>query len=58
MDRETLVALRLAREGFAGGEPSRILELPTDQVIEMLEFVQFQSDYETTVMELNRPPSK
>lgn len=55
MDRETITALRLAREGFGGGDPEKILEMPTDRVIEMIEFVQFQSDYENTVIELNRP---
>jgi hypothetical protein len=49
-----LTALRLAREGFGGGDPGRILEMPTDQVLLMIEYVQFQNDYESTVIELNK----
>lgn len=50
-----LIALRLAKEGYAGGDPRQILEMPTDLVLTMLEHVQFQSDYETTIFELNKP---
>lgn len=55
MDSATITSLRLAHAGFGGGDPQKILAMPADLVIDMLHFVQFQSDYETTVLELNRP---
>jgi hypothetical protein len=54
MDNATLMVLRLAREGFGGGDPERILAMPTNHVLDAWEFLDFQSRYEATTMELNR----
>lgn len=48
-----MVALRLAKEGF--GTIEQILAMPSDHVIDCLEYVTFLGDYETTFMELNKP---
>ena len=55
MDGPTLMVLRLAREGFGGGDPERILSMPTNHVLDAWEFVNFQAEYEETTMELNKP---
>lgn len=55
MDNATLLSLRLAREGFWGGDPQRVLEAPTDQVLDAWEFVNFQAKVEETTLELNKP---
>jgi hypothetical protein len=54
MDNATLLSLRLAREGYWGGDPQRVLEAPTDQVLGAWEFVNFQADLEETTLELNK----
>ena len=55
MDNATLLSLRLAREGFWGGNPQNVLDAPTDQVLDAWEFVNFQAEYEETSLELNKP---
>jgi len=54
MDSATLMSLRLAREGFGGGDPAKVMSMPTNTVFEAWEFVNFQSEYEETVREMNR----
>ena len=54
MDQETLMALRLAREGFGGGDPARISAMPTNMVLDAWEFVNFQAEYEETTREMNK----
>lgn len=46
--------LRLAREGFCGGDPERIEAMPSDMVLDAWEFMSFQTEYEETVMEMNK----
>jgi len=55
MSNTTLMALRLAREGFWGGQPERIQQAPLDLVLDAWEFVNFQAEYEETTIELNKP---
>lgn len=55
MENATLLSLRLAREGFWGGNPQAVLNAPTDQVLDAWEFISFQADLEETTLELNRP---
>lgn len=52
MDTAMLVALRLSKEGF--GTPEEILAMPTDIVLAALEYSGFASDYEETMMEINK----
>lgn len=54
MQGETLMALRLAREGFGAGDPERILRMPTNVVLDAWEFINFQKDYEESVLEMNK----
>lgn len=54
MNHTMLIALRLAREGFGGGDPERILGMRADLVMDAWEYVNFQADYEETLGELNK----
>lgn len=55
MDDSLVVAIRLAKEGFMGGNPVAILRSPVDVVLAMLEFSGFLIDYQDAYREMNRP---
>jgi len=44
--------LRLAKEGFCGGDPVKIMESPVDWVMRMIAYASFLSDYESAAAEL------
>jgi len=48
------IALRLAKAGWWGGDPGRILEAPMDEVMAVAQYDQFLNDYESTVIEINK----
>lgn len=50
MDTATLIAVRLAKEGF--GTADSILQQPTDLVLAQLEYAGFCAEYEQTALEL------
>ena len=54
MDISELYPLRLAREGFWGGDIQKVSEAPTNQVLDVWEFINFQAEYEETAIELNK----
>ena len=49
-----MVALRLAKAGYAGGDPERVLKMRVDMVIAALQYEGFQNDYELAYIDLNR----
>ncbi len=49
-----MIALRLAREGYGGGDPERVLGMKADVVMAMVQYEKFRADYERTCLELNR----
>ncbi len=53
MDDATFIALGLSKAGF--GRADLIREMPTDLVLDMLDFSNFSADYSETVSQLNRP---
>ncbi len=55
MDASDLYPLRIAREGFWGGNPDQVSQAPTNLVLDVLEFINFQTEYEETAAELNKP---
>jgi len=55
MEDSLMVALRLAKEGYLGGDPIRILQYPADMVLAMVEYSGFLIDYRDTYMRLNEP---
>ncbi len=52
MDDATVVALRLAKEGY--GSVESILAAPVDLVLDALEYTGFLDDYRETHLQLNR----
>lgn len=48
------MALRLARQGYGGGDPRVILDMPTDIVLAAVQYENFLTDYESAYVELNR----
>lgn len=49
------MALRLAKEGFWGGDPERVLRARADLVLEALQYVAMLPEYERAYIEMNRP---
>lgn len=48
------VALILAKSGWWGGDPGKVLNAPADEVMLALQFGSFRSDYERTYVDLNK----
>lgn len=49
-----MVALRLAKAGYAGGDPERVLKMRADLVLAALQYESFINDYERAYVEINR----
>lgn len=49
-----MIALRLAKAGYMGGDPHKVLGSPVDVVISMLQYENFLGDYERTWVHMNR----
>lgn len=58
MEDDLVVAIRLAREGYGGGDPDKILNMRVDHVIAIIHYEKFRSDYERSYIELNKEVSK
>jgi hypothetical protein len=48
------VALRLAREGYCGGDPEKVLQMRADLVMAAVQYENYRAEYERTFVELNR----
>jgi hypothetical protein len=48
------VALRLAREGYGGGDPEKVLQMRADIVLAAVQYESFRGDYERAYYELNK----
>lgn len=48
------VALRLAREGWCGGDPEKVLATRVDLVVAMMQYEIYKTEYERAWIELNR----
>lgn len=46
--------LRLAGEGFYGGDPAAVKRAPADDVMAAFHYLGFRADYEAVYLELNR----
>ncbi len=53
-DEATVVAIKLARLGYGSGDPQKVLEFPADIVIAILQYEQFQVDYEEAYIDMNK----
>ena len=49
-----MIALRLAKAGYTGGDPERVLKMRSDIVIAAIQYEAFINDYERAYIELNR----
>lgn len=49
-----MLALRLAKVGYFGGDPERVLNGRVDLVLEALEYERFQGEYEDVYYEINK----
>jgi len=49
-----MIALRLAKAGYAGGDPERVLKMRADMVISAIQYEAFINEYERAYIELNR----
>ena len=47
-------ALRLAKAGWFGGDPEKVLEAPGDIVLAILQYETFSAQYERRFIEINR----
>jgi hypothetical protein len=54
MDTAEFSALRLAREGFGGGDPDAIMEMKATTVLNMIHFLQFEENYRDAYTKLNK----
>ena len=50
-----MIALRLAKEGFWGGDPEKVMRARADQVVEAIQYVTFLGDYERAYLDMNGP---
>lgn len=48
------MAIRLAKAGYGGGDPQKVLEFPADIVLAILQYEQFQMDFEAAYISMNR----
>lgn len=53
-----VVALRLAKAGYGGGDPERVLKMRADFVIAAMQYEAFLAEYERAFVELNREEKK
>jgi hypothetical protein len=54
LDESRYVAVRLGRKGFGGGDVDRIMAMDADKVLLMLEYLNFENEYERAFFNLNR----
>ncbi len=52
--RALLTALRLAKGGWWGGDPGKIMKAPADEVMQAVAYDEFVSDYERAIYDLNK----
>lgn len=46
--------MRLAKAGYCGGDPQKILKTRADLVMAMLDYETFEADYESQFIEINK----
>jgi hypothetical protein len=54
MDEADLICLRLAKDGYGGGNPESIQDWKTETILSVLEYTTFLNDYEATLYEINK----
>lgn len=54
VEEEYYIALKLAKEGYGGGDPEKILNMRVDLVLMMWQYEIFQADYEKAYIHINK----
>lgn len=49
-----MIALRLAKDGYGGGDPEKVLRMRSDLVVAAVQYEKFRNDYERTYYEINK----
>ena len=49
-----VIALKLAKAGYGGGDPEKVLQMPADIVMAAVQYEQFLAESERTWLELNK----
>lgn len=49
-----MIALRIAKAGYYGGDPEKVLKARVDMVIQVMDFEDFGSDYLNVYYEINK----
>lgn len=49
-----MVAFRLAKAGYCGGNPLEIMKLPADTVLSLLQYENFTVDMENAYYQMNK----
>lgn len=52
-DDALAIALRLARAGYGGGDPEKVMEMPADIVMAAVQYENYVAVYERTYIKLN-----
>ncbi len=46
--------MSLARAGYGGGDPEKVLGMPADMVLALIQYEKFRDDYERAFIEINK----
>lgn len=49
-----MIALRLAKAGYYGGDPEKVLQGRVDHILDAIEFERFTADFEDAYIEMNK----
>ncbi len=50
-----VVALRIAKFGYYGGDPEKVLQAKVDHVLLILDYEKYNDDYQDVYGEINKP---
>ena len=52
-DEALFIALRLAKAGYYGGDPSKVLKAPIDIVLRTVEYEAFENNYNAALQKMS-----
>ena len=47
------MSVRIAKQGYYGGDPDKVLKAPVDTIMNILSFERYESEYQLALGELN-----
>lgn len=50
-----MLALRLAKDGWWGGDPGKVMDAPVEEVLDVIAYDTFRAEYENELFRLNKP---